>query len=129
VFEHDNTAWCVCHNDLVAANCFVIEQQAQFIDWEYARRHNPWFDLAAIVVYLRLDDRQANWFLQHYRGDWSACKDEPIYHAAQCALLWGDILWHLARFGESFWPELRQKLQCITASAAALGIDLTTQPE
>ena len=129
LFVDDTTPWCFCHNDLVAANCFVVDDQAQFIDWEYAMRHNPWFDLAAIIFYLRLSDEQALLFLKHYRDDWAARLNSDIFHTAHCALLWGDMLWHLAKFGESYWPELEMKMQQVSASASALGIELASQSE
>lgn len=108
-YKKDQTPWCYCHNDLVAANCFITEGTAQFIDWEYADWHNPWFDIAAIIYYLRLDRAQAEVLLGNYKEGWQNYLDSRIFFTSQVVLLWGDMLWHLAKFGESYWSELTVK--------------------
>ena len=105
-FKNDSTPWCFCHNDLVVANCFVSEQAAMFIDWEYADYHNPWFDLAAIIYYFRLSESEIKDFLGEYGR---VGISDHIINLSQVALLWGDMLWHLAKFGEAYWSELGQK--------------------
>lgn len=108
-FTQDNTQWCYCHNDLVAENIFLYHDNALFIDWEFADRHNPWFDLAAVIYYLRLSDQQSKMLLKHYRKGWQEMINSRIYYSSQLALLWCDMLWHLAKFGESFWSQMKQK--------------------
>ena len=114
IFTQDNTPYCICHNDLVTANCFVVgdaqKQKALFIDWEYAQLHNPWFDLTAIIYYFELSADEAQFFLNQYRNGWASKFGTPIEVAAQISLLWGDMLWHLARGGWSAWPNLEKKL-------------------
>jgi len=39
---------CCCHNDLVVAN-IINTPSVRFLDWEYARDNDPFFDLATIV--------------------------------------------------------------------------------
>ncbi len=108
-FISDPTHQCFCHNDLVVANCFFDQGHATFIDWEYAQVHNPWFDLAAIIYYNQLDQKQAMFFLDQYQTNWSDKVGTLIFYTSQLALLWGDMLWHLAKFGEDYWQNLEQK--------------------
>lgn len=115
-FQHDTTPWCFCHNDLVAANCLLMADsghgsKAMFIDWEYADRHNPWFDLAALIYYQNLSDEQVALLLGHYNHGWPQKDQQRIILASQIALLWGDILWHLDKFGEAHWVQLSTKEQ------------------
>lgn len=109
-FVNDTTPMSFCHNDLVVGNCFVVNGQAQFIDWEYAQLHNPWFDLAAIIYYLQLDNKQAAAFLDNYEAGWSVFVGTSVFYTSQLSLLWADMLWHLAKFGPDFWPRLEVKL-------------------
>lgn len=125
MFRNDNTAWTNCHNDLVAENCFVVNRRAQFIDWEYAKQHNPWFDLAAIIYYLKLDAESAKLFLSNYRNGWGKHFDSDIYYSSQCALLWGDMLWHLDHYGEGCWMSLLSKWANLQDLAHKLDIILS----
>lgn len=100
-FVLDKTPHCFCHNDLVVENCLSQQNTAIIIDWEYAAQHNPWFDLAAVVLYQHLSLAQAKDFLQHY-NNWQHKTDERIYLVSQVALLWGDLLWHIANFGKEY---------------------------
>jgi len=97
IFLADGTTWCLCHNDLVAQNCLIDEDQLVIIDWEYAQVHNPWFDLAAAIYYLKLNKVQSQQFLEHYNPGWGNKHNHDICLATQCAVLWVDILWHLVR--------------------------------
>lgn len=121
-FVSDATPPCFCHNDLVRENCFIGGDQAWFIDWEYADRHNPWFDLAAIVSYSSLSEQQSKAFITAYNPAFAERLDESILSVAQVALLWGDILWHLAKFGEAYWPMLEHKWQMVKCLAAEQGV-------
>ena len=101
LFLNDPTPWCLCHNDLVVDNIFLGQQQSTFIDWEYTQMHNPWFDLAAVIYYLKLDQQQIQRFLFHYNREWQTSKGNiaksTIVVAAHCAVIWLDVLWHLAK--------------------------------
>ena len=124
LFLNDETQWCLCHNDLVQDNCFIVKQRSLFIDWEYSQRNNPWFDLAAIIYYFQLDIRQSMFFLNAYRPTWESKVTKSIYYTSQCALLWADILWHLARSNGEAWPHLENKMDDLKSLAKRLNIDL-----
>jgi len=57
----------LCHNDPIAANV-VGSRQAVLIDWEYAGRGDPVFDLAVIIRHHRLGVRASNMFAAAYFG-------------------------------------------------------------
>lgn len=120
----DATERCFCHNDLVAENCFIKDGRAIFIDWEFAQKHNPWFDLASIVYYLNLDTEQSRLFLNAYQPGWEEKISDSIFISSQIALLWGDMLWHLAKYGESFWPSLAEKMRDLRYLARQLDTEL-----
>lgn len=115
-FIEDSSPKVLCHNDLVSENCFIEEDSVRFIDWEYAQFNNPWFDIAAVIYYLGLNQESAKLFLKHYHPDYLALALTPIYYSSQCALLWIDILWHLAQereVGLYLEPKMRQLTKLI----------------
>jgi thiamine kinase-like enzyme len=128
IFLDDKTQPCICHNDLVTANCFLLEnvseQSVVFIDWEYAQLHNPWFDLAAIIYYCELTPDETQLFLDNYHSGWGDKLATPLEVAAQSSLLWGDMLWHLARGGWSAWPNLEKKFTDLRRLALKLDIEI-----
>jgi thiamine kinase-like enzyme len=107
----------------VKANCFINGETAQFIDWEYADLHNPWFDLAAIIYYFALNDDQSRTLIAAYNNDWEIKVSEPIFYAAQIALLWCDMLWHLDKFGRDYWSKLGKKRSRIYRLALHLDVN------
>lgn len=123
-YKDNGTAQCICHNDLVAANCFASNDRAMFIDWEFAQIHNPWFDLAALIYYLNLEPQQSERLLHYYNPQWQKPVQSEIYYSSQIALLWGDMLWHLARFGETYWRTLKRKHNDLHTLCAQLGVPL-----
>ncbi len=120
VFLNDSTPWVACHNDLVRENCLFGSQRAWFIDWEYAMLHNPWFDLAAIILYFDLTNTQAKSFLEHYQEGWGEYVGQPIFFASQLALLWGDLLWHIDKFGPHYRHQHEHRFDKLQALAAVL---------
>ncbi len=102
---------CVSHNDLVAENCFVSDGSALFIDWEFAQLNKPWFDLAALSIYLNLNARQSTLLLEAYQAS-DHTAEQSIYIAAQCAVLWLDVLWYQQNFSGTH-PLQEQKLRRI----------------
>ena len=56
-----------CHNDIVAGN--VIENESlKLIDWEFACKHDPFFDLASAIGFHNLVERQSQALLEAYTG-------------------------------------------------------------
>ena len=116
-YVSDATPKRFCHNDLVLENCFLHNDQALFIDWEFSQVNNPWFDLAAIIYYAKLSTRQSDLLLKKYNRRFYETRHEDIFYTSQCALLWGDILWHIAKRGWQAWPNLDRKLNDLSALA------------
>lgn len=127
LFMADNTAYCVCHNDLVTQNCYLSGKHALFIDWEFAQLNNPWFDIASIIYYWQLDATQTSALLSNYQPGWELQAEAPIFYAAQCSVLWLDILWHLNKYGADFCTQLQAKFSALYKLARKLGIELPDQ--
>ena len=122
IFVDDSNHACVCHNDLVTENCRVMDNQAVFIDWEYAQLNNPWFDIASIFYYFNFDRQARLKFIQHYDKSFLEQLEKPICVAAICTVLWTDILWHLERGSEDEWHRQQQKIDVLRGYANQLGL-------
>ncbi len=118
-FIDDPTPWCFCHNDLVTENCVSRNSKTIFIDWEFAGKHNPWFDLAAIVLYRELTHEQACFFLNAY-NDWEHKVGERIFLSSQIALLWGDLLWHVSKYGIAYISNNKQRFAKLDSLVRAI---------
>lgn len=69
IFDVDDTVELrCCHNDTVAGN-FVATPALKLVDWEYACDNDPLFDLASLIGYHDLTDRQARHMLRCYDGN------------------------------------------------------------
>lgn len=127
VFIDDPTPWCFCHNDLVKENCLIQKDRALFIDWEFAQSHNPWFDLAAIIYYFDLNQAQSIELLEHYQDGWGHKMQDPIFYAAQIAILWGDLLWNLSRSGMDYRVNNEYRFRQLRGLALKLEITLPNE--
>jgi thiamine kinase-like enzyme len=58
--------YVLCHHDLNPKNILFNKNSIQFIDWEYIRVNDRYFDLASIVVEFKLGKRDLLTFLQAY---------------------------------------------------------------
>ena len=128
-----STTRVFCHNDLVADNIFCLENahsknappktnSAVFIDWEYAQLNDPWFDLAAVVFYLGLNQNSTELFLNQYflkNPDTKHNHPQRLLEATT-VLLWGDVLWHLHNFGNDYQPKLSHKIEWLIQHASGL---------
>lgn len=56
----------LCHHDLNPKNILFHHHAITFIDWEYARVNDRYFDLASIVVEFGLDPKETHLFLRTY---------------------------------------------------------------
>jgi thiamine kinase-like enzyme len=124
IFSNDQTQPCFCHNDLVLGNCLLDNGKALLVDWEFAQINNPWFDLASIIYYWQLNATQSRAFLAAYHRDLEEQHQQPIFYAAQCAVLWLDILWHLDKFGSAYYSKLTEKIRHLKELAQALEVHL-----
>lgn len=123
-FATDSNAWTVCHHDLISENCFINDNSAWFIDWEYAHINNPWFDLASILSYFDLSITQAKHFLSVYKDGWQEKIESDIYYAAQALVQWCDLLWRRQKFSESNAINLKQGIEKVNRYSQYLGIKL-----
>ena len=124
IFTQDQTPLKFCHNDLVLSNCLLDDGKALILDWEFAQINNPWFDLASIIYYWQLNATQSRAFLAAYHSDLEAQHQQPIFYAAQCAVLWLDILWHLDKFGSDYYSKLTEKIGHLKQLTQALELHL-----
>ena len=91
----DRGVLACCHNDIIAQN--VIDNGVlKLIDWEYASDNDPLFDIACVIGFHELDDRQAGYLLDAYVGSASTEERESLTEQQRTydALQW---LWFAAR--------------------------------
>lgn len=125
-FLNDLTPWTFCHNDLVMENClFAPDGNVNLIDWEFAQHHNPWFDLAAIVLYFDLSEAQSKLFLEAYKTGWSSKMSERIFISSQLSLLWTDLLWNMHKYGREYRIKNPSRFSKLVALAQQLNIVLS----
>jgi thiamine kinase-like enzyme len=63
--QHFKPDYVLGHNDLHPKN-ILFGKKIQFIDWEYAGVSDCYFDLAAIIVEFKLNDKDEKSFLRSY---------------------------------------------------------------
>ncbi|MBE0496776.1 MAG: phosphotransferase family protein [Campylobacterales bacterium] len=56
----------LCHHDLNPRNILFHHHSITFIDWEYARVNDRYFDLASIVVEFGLERKETRFFVRAY---------------------------------------------------------------
>jgi len=54
------------HHDLNPRNILFHNQKVKFIDWEYTRLNDRYFDLATIAAEFKLTDKEERYFLRSY---------------------------------------------------------------
>lgn len=57
----------MCHNDLNPQNCLADEMHFWVIDWEYAGKGDPLFDIALVFASHNFNSSQKELFFQHYQ--------------------------------------------------------------
>ena len=122
-FMDNSTASCFCHNDLVLENIIIGTDKVRFIDWEFAGLNNPWFDLAAIVLYAKLDETQSAELLASYRQGWDKKITDRIFISAQISHLWLDLVWHLSR-SKNYRSENQHRFKHLQNLAKQFGLIL-----
>jgi len=127
-FIEDPTPWVLCHNDLVTQNCLFDNEIVFFIDWEFAQRNNPWFDLAAIILYFDLSSSLTRSFLDSYQQGLNQTTENRIFYTSQIAVLWCDLLWSMHTMGNDYKYNNTDRFTQLRKLAQKLGINLPTKP-
>lgn len=123
-FIEDPTPWVFCHNDLVTQNCLFKSGSTVLIDWEFAQHNNPWFDLAAIIHYFKLNDSQAQTFLSSYKPGWQQKIKDRIFHTSQIAVLWCDLLWSMQTLGADYQSKNAARFAQLRKLSLKVGVEL-----
>lgn len=88
------------HNDVNPTNLVYDGTRLLLFDWDAAGPNDPYYDLAAISVFLRMDDAACQRLLTAYEGE--PVTDLPprfAYDRRLAAALCGTMFLHLARAG------------------------------
>ena len=112
------TRWtdALCHNDLVAQNILEVDGGVRFVDWEYAGRGDPFFDLATLAednAFSLIDRRR---LLLSY-GEIGDAALERLYRMRVMYRLLSVLWYMLRRKGRStgLAAELRRQEQALRA--------------
>lgn len=125
-FINDPTPWTFCHNDLIVENClFAADDRVSIIDWEFAQHHNPWFDIAAVVLYFDLSEADSKRLLKAYSATWAEKINARIFISSQISVLWTDLLWHSHKLGPQYQIDNPRRFAKLKTLAAQLGVELT----
>jgi thiamine kinase-like enzyme len=93
-------ALVLCHNDVNPTNLAYDGEHLLLLDWETAGANDPFFDLAAISVFLRMEDATCQRLLAAYDGEpVSGLPARFAYNRRLVAVMCGAIFLHLARQG------------------------------
>ena len=88
------------HNDVNPTNLVFDGERLLMLDWDTAGPNEPFYDLAAISVFLRMDDTTCLRFLSAYDGDEaSALPPRFAYDRRMAGVLAGNAFLYLARRG------------------------------
>jgi aminoglycoside phosphotransferase (APT) family kinase protein len=86
------------HNDVNPSNLVFDGEHLLLLDWETAGPNDPFYDLAAIAVFLRMDDATCLALLAAYDGhEAPAVPARLLYFKRVVAVLCGTAFLHLAR--------------------------------
>jgi aminoglycoside phosphotransferase (APT) family kinase protein len=89
------------HNDVNPSNLVYDGERLLFLDWDSAGANDPFYDLAAIAVFLRMDDEtSAQLIAAHDQAPVAAqLTARFIYLRRMVAALCGSLFLHIARAG------------------------------
>lgn len=103
------------HNDTNPSNLVFDGERLLLLDWDMAGPNDPFYDLAAVALFLRMDDASAAALIAaHDRAPPAALPDGFLYARRLVAALCGTMFLHIARHAGHPGGELR------TADAPAL---------
>jgi aminoglycoside phosphotransferase (APT) family kinase protein len=91
-------AWVLSHNDVNPTNLVYDGENLLLLDWETAGPNDPFFDLAVLSVFLRMDEGTCQRLLAAYDGEpVSRLLARFAYSRRLAAVLPGAMFLHLAR--------------------------------
>jgi aminoglycoside phosphotransferase (APT) family kinase protein len=91
-------ALVLSHNDINPTNLIYDGENLLLLDWETAGPNDPFYDLAAISVFLRMDERTCQKLLAAYDGEPVArLPAQFVYSRRLAATLCGAVFLDLAR--------------------------------
>jgi aminoglycoside phosphotransferase (APT) family kinase protein len=91
-------AWVLSHNDVNPTNLVYDGENLLLLDWETAGPNDPYYDLAAISVFFRMDEGTCQRLLAAYDGaPVSSLPARFAYSRRLVAVLCGAMFLHLAR--------------------------------
>jgi thiamine kinase-like enzyme len=90
-------AMVLSHNDVNPSNLIYDGENLLLLDWETAGPNDPWYDLAAISVFTRMDEQTCQRLVAAYDGaPVSALPARFAYNRRLVAVLCGVLFLHLA---------------------------------
>ncbi|MEM9056646.1 MAG: phosphotransferase [Pseudomonadota bacterium] len=95
----------VCHNDVMYSN--LIGDPPLLLDWEFAARSDPLFDLATVAVYHDFDEAACAALLLAYTGRRDASERERLA-----------LLCRLCRYVSGFWQLARRGRESVSGEGA-----------
>ena len=104
----------LCHNDLVAQNILDVDGRIHFIDWEYAARGDPYFDLATLAEDNGFERLDRSRLLLAY-GEFGEAASERLYRGRVLYRLLS-VLWYLMRLrgaNNEWLPALARQEQAL----------------
>ena len=91
-------ALVLSHNDVNPSNLVYDGDKLLLVDWDTAGQNDPYYDLAAIAVFARMDDETCRSLLSAYDGEpISTLPARFVYNRRQMAALAGALFLRLAR--------------------------------
>lgn len=88
------------HNDMNPTNFVYDGERVVLLDWDSAGRNDPFYDVAVIAMFLRMDDATSLALLSAYDGEpVTALPASFVYYRRVAAVLAGTAFLHLARTG------------------------------
>jgi hypothetical protein len=91
-------ALVLSHNDVNPTNLVYDGEHLLLLDWDTAGPNDPFYDLAAVSVFLRMDERTCQRLLTAYDGEpISNLPARFVYNRQLVAVLCGVAFLHLAR--------------------------------
>lgn len=100
--ENENRSPCLCHNDLLAENIIVADDNRLVaIDWEYAAMGDPYFDLAVVVEGHELTPFFERQLLSDYLGCEPSAAEMRRLQYCRIEYAYLELLWYAVQSSSS----------------------------